>query len=140
VTNLIEKSLLLGFSIFLLTIFSSILIPFLNEINDYNSSDDPKLEDYFTFIDQIDLAVCFIIDNPQKSYQNDVSYPRNLNMTIFDYFIIFEFKFRNDNISHILMYNTSFVNCYFYNFPSQVYLLNVSSQSSLIIIKFLTIN
>ena len=35
-TNLLEKTLLLGFSIFLLTIFSAILIPFLNELTEHN--------------------------------------------------------------------------------------------------------
>lgn len=139
-TNLIEKSLLLGFSIFLLTIFSSILIPFLNEINDFNAKDKPELDNYLDFFNEIDLAISFIIDNPDRSYQNDVSYPKDLNITVFDYFIIFEFNFRNDNISHILMYNVSFVNCFFHNLPPQMYLLNVSSTPSHIMINFLKLN
>jgi hypothetical protein len=138
-TNLIEKSLLLGFSIFLLTIFSSILIPFLNEINDYNTSDEPDLDSYLDLFNEIDLAVCFIIDNPDKSYQNNVSYPNDLNITIFEYFIIFEFKFRAENISHVLMYNVSFINCDFHNLPPQMYLLNVSFSSQ-IIVNFLKLN
>jgi len=138
-TNLIEKSLLLGFSIFLLTIFSSILIPFLNELNDYNISDEPDLDNYLDLFNEIDLAVCFIIDNPDKSYQNNVDYPKDLNITIFEYFVIFEFKFRAENISHILMYNVSFSNCFFHNLPPQMYLLNVSFSSQ-IIVNFLKLN
>jgi hypothetical protein len=139
-TNLIEKSLLLGFSIFLLTIFSSILIPFLNEINNFNTSDKPELDSYLDFFDEIDRAVCFIIDSPDISYQNEVNYPKDLNITIFEYFIIFEFKIKNDNISHILMYNVSFINCSFHNLPPQMYLLDVSFTHPHIIVNFLKLN
>ncbi|MFX0029775.1 MAG: hypothetical protein ACFE8B_11235 [Candidatus Hermodarchaeota archaeon] len=140
VTNLIEKSLLLGFSIFLLTIFSSILIPFLNVIHDFNKSDKPDLDSYQDFFDEMDLAVGFVINNPTKFYQNDIYYPKDLNTTIFNCFIVFEFQFRDDNFSHVLVYNVSFVNCYFHNFPPQVYLLNVSYASSYILIDFLKQN
>lgn len=136
-TNLIEKSLLLGFSIFLLTIFSSILIPFLNEVNDFNMSDEPELDSYFNLIDEVDLAICFVIDNPDKSYQNNINYPRDLNITIFEYFVIFEFNFRNENISQILMYDVCFIDCYFHNLPPHIYLLNVSSISSQIKVNFI---
>jgi hypothetical protein len=139
-TNLIEKSLLLGFSIFLLTIFSSILIPFLDEIDDFNTRDKPELDSYLDFFDEIDLAVCFIIDNPDKLYQKDVNYPKDLNITIFEYFIIFEFNFRNDNVSHVLIYNVSFIKCYFHDLPPQMYLLNISSTPSHIMINFLKLN
>ena len=139
-TNLIEKALLLGFSIFLLAIFSSILIPFLDEIHDFNKSNKHNLDSYLGFFDEVELAVDFIIDNPTKSYQNDIYYPKDLNITIFDCFIIFEFQYRDDNFNHVLVYNISFVNCYFHNFPPQVYLLNVSSTSSYIMIDFLNLN
>ena len=139
-TNLVEKSLLLGFSIFLLTILSSILIPFLNEINDFNTSDEPELDSYFDLFDEIDLAVCFVIDNADKCYQNRVYYPKDLNITIFECFVVFEFIFRNDTINHILMYNRSFINCFYLNLPPQIYTLNVSSISSQIIVNFSKLN
>jgi len=138
-TNLVEKSLLLGFSIFLLAIFSSILIPFLNEFNNFNTSDDPELENYYELFNEIDVAICFIIDNPDKSYQNNVNYPKDLNITFFEYFILFEFKFRTEEVTHVLMYNVSFV-IYFHNLPPQMYLLNVSSISSKILVNFLIID
>ena len=65
-TNLVEKALLLGFSIFLLAIFSSLLVPILNEINDFNRNDKNSLNSYLDFYEEMDLAVNFIINNPSK--------------------------------------------------------------------------
>ena len=41
-TNLIEKSLLIGFGIFTLTIFSSILVPYLGKIAEFNQNEKNK--------------------------------------------------------------------------------------------------
>lgn len=139
-TNLVEKALLLGFSIFLLTIFSSLLAPILNEINDFNRNDKNSLNSYLDFYEEMDLAVNFIINNPSKSYQKDVYYPKDLNITIIDTFIIYEFQFRDENFSYALAYNQSFINRVFYNIPPQIYLLNVSYLSSKIMINLFEYN
>ena len=51
-TNLIEKSLLLGFGIFTLAIFSSIIIPFLGKIADFNHNERNDLETFIIFINK----------------------------------------------------------------------------------------
>jgi len=139
-TNLLEKSLLLGFSIFLLTIFSSILIPFLNEINDFNSREKDDLDSYMDFFDEIDSAVLYIINNPNKCYQKDIKYPSDLNITFIENFVIYEFVFGDDKFNKALVYNASFLNCFFHNITPQIYLLNVSCTLSHIIIDFVNLH
>ena len=139
-TNLFEKSLLLGFSIFLLTIFSSILIPFLNEITDFNNREEDSLDNYMVLFDEIDSAVLYIINNPVKCYQKDIKYPRDLNITFIENFVIYEFVFGDDKFNKALVYNASFLNCFFHNITPQIYLLNVSCTLSHIIIDFVNLH
>jgi len=139
-TNLLEKSLLLGFSIFLLTVFSSILIPFLNEIPDFNNREKDKLDRYMVFFNEIDLAILYVINNPYKCYQKDVKYPNDLNITLIENFVIYEFVYGDDKFNKVLEYNTSFLNRFFHNITPQIYLLNVSYVLSHIIIDFINLH
>lgn len=125
-TNLLEKSLLLGFSILLLTIFSSLLIPFLNEIAEFNNNEKNELENYMSFFDEINYAVLFVIDNPDQSYLNNIYYPSYLNITCFDRLIIFDYRIGLQTYNKILIYNTSFYNSFYHNFYPQIYFLNIS--------------
>ena len=138
-TNLLEKSLLLGFSIFLLTVFSAILIPFLNELTEYNEIEKNELDTYIAFLDEISEAVLYVIRNPEESYLQDIRYPSNLNLTFFDAYIISEFLIGGIIYSKTSSYNTSFHNSYFHNLPPQTYLLNVSYPSSKIIVNFINL-
>ena len=138
-TNLLEKSLLLGFSIFLLTIFSSILIPFLDDISEFNNYEKNNLETYTDFLDEINDAVLYIIDNPEESYLKDIQYPSNLNLTFIDSFIISEFIISSNTYNKILSYNSSFLNCFFHGVTPNRYILNVSFPFSNIIVNFITL-
>ena len=135
-TNLIEKALLLGFSIFLLTILTSLLIPLFGEVNEFNKNVKRDLEFNIAFIDEIDQAVWYIINNPENIYLKNVEYPSNFNITFLDSFIIFDFLIENNVINKILMYNASFYNSLFHDFPPKTYLLSIKSQYSYIIINF----
>ncbi|GAG83814.1 unnamed protein product [marine sediment metagenome] len=138
-TSILEKSLLLGFSIFLLTIFSSILIPFLGEIEDFNISRRNDKESYMFFIDEINHAILSTINNPEELYIKTINYPNNFNITVHDYFVICEFLYENVFYDKILVYNTSFFNCNFHGIPPQTYFLNVSYQMTQIFIKITSI-
>lgn len=138
-TNLLEKTLLLGFSIFLLTVFSAILIPFLNELTEYNEIEKNELQTYIAFLDEINEAVLYIIRNPEESYLQDIQYPSNLNLTFFDAYIISEFLIGSIIYGKTSSYNTSFHNSYFHNLPPQTYLLNVSYLLSKIIVNFINL-
>lgn len=135
-TNLLEKSLLLGFSIFLLTIFSSLLIPFLNEIAEFNNNEKNELENYMSFFDEINFAVLFVIDNPDQSYLKSIYYPSYLNITCFDCLIIFDYRIGLQTYNKVLIYNTSFYNSFYHSFYPQIYLLNISFLHSKIKICF----
>ncbi|MHA2282950.1 MAG: hypothetical protein ACXAC5_19080 [Promethearchaeota archaeon] len=136
-TNLLEKSLLLGFSIFLLTIFSAILIPFLDELTEFNENEKKELGKYIEFLDEINEAVLYVIQNPEESYLQDIQYPRNLNLTFFDIYIISEFLIGSNIYGKTTSYNASFENCFFHNLPAQTYLLNISYPLSNIIVNFI---
>ncbi len=118
-TNLLEKSLLLGFSIFLLTVFSTILIPFLGELTEYNENEKNKLKIYTEFLDEVNEAVLYIIQNPEGSYLQDIEYPSNLNLTFFNSYIISEFLIGGNIYSKVSSYNASFYNSFFHNLPPQ---------------------
>jgi hypothetical protein len=138
-TNLLEKTLLLGFGIFLLMVFSAILIPFLDEFNKYNEKEMNELDVYRDFLNEIDDAVLYIIQNPEESYLQEIKYPNNLNLTFFNTYIISEFIIGTNTYSKTLSYNTSFYNCYFYNLPPQIYLMNVSNPFSNIVVSFINL-
>ncbi|MHA1884002.1 MAG: hypothetical protein ACXAAI_02980 [Promethearchaeota archaeon] len=138
-TTLVEKALLLGFSIFALIVFSSILIPFFQEINDFNNNRD-ELDSYFEFIDEIDLAVLYIIDAPNQVYLKDIEYPKNFNITFNDCYINYQFIFEGNTFSKVSIHNSSFLTKIFQNLPPQTYLLNVSYQYSLIFVNIINLN
>ncbi|MHA2398185.1 MAG: hypothetical protein ACXADU_04780 [Promethearchaeota archaeon] len=138
-TTLVEKALLLGFSIFALIVFSSILIPFFQEINDFNNNRD-ELDSYFEFIDEIDLAVLYIIDDPNQVYLKVIEYPKNFNITINDCYINYQFIFEENTISKVSIHNSSFLTKIFQNIPPQTYLLNVSYQHTLIFVNIINLN
>jgi hypothetical protein len=138
-TNLLEKTLLLGFSIFLLTIFSSILIPFLDEITEFNNQEKNNLETYMVFLDEINDAILYIIENPEDSYLKDIQYPSNLNLTFFDSFFISEFIIGSNTYNRVISFNDTFLNSYFNDIPPKTYLLNVSYPYSNIIVNFITL-
>ena len=135
-TNLIEKALLLGFSIFLLTILTSLLIPLFGEVNEFNKNVKRDLEFNIAFIDEIDQAILYVITNPENNILKNVEYPSNFNITFLDSFVIFDFLIENNVINKILMYNTSFYNSKFHDLLPQTYLLNIKSQYSYIVINF----
>ena len=138
-TSILEKSLLLGFSIFLLTIFSSILIPYLGEIDEFNKGRRNDKESYMLFIDEINHAILSTINTPEEPYINTVDYPSDFNITVHDYFVICEFLYENNFYDKILFYNASFYNCNFHGIPPNTYLLNVSYQTAEIFIKITNI-
>jgi hypothetical protein len=139
-TNLLEKALLLGFSIFLLTIFSTVLIPYLNELMEFYHRENTELDDYMNFIDKIDDVILYIIQNPEECYIQDIEYPDNLNLTFFDKNFISEFLIGGSPYSKTLTYNVSFNPCFYHNISPQTYQLNVSYPLSYIIINFNKLN
>ncbi|KKM64006.1 hypothetical protein LCGC14_1505740 [marine sediment metagenome] len=131
-TNLLEKSLLIGFGILVLTIFSSIITPFLAKIVEFNENEKNDLESYMIFINEIDLAIIYVIQNPNELYLKKIEYPSNLNISFYDHFAEYEFIIDKKIYNKIFIYNKTFINSYFRGIPPQTYLLNASYHSSFI--------
>ena len=139
-TNLIEKSLLLGFGIFTLTIFSSIIIPFLGTIAEFNQNGRNDLETYMFFINEIDQGINYIVQNQDEDYLKDVDYPSNLNISFYANIAKYEFLIENQLCVKIKEYNEFFINLDFHQIPPGLYLLNISRCSSLIKVNIINLN
>ncbi|MDX1798279.1 MAG: hypothetical protein R3255_06490 [Candidatus Lokiarchaeia archaeon] len=135
-TNLIEKSLLLGFGIFTLTIFSSIVVPFLGTIAEFNQNGRNDLESYLYFINEIDQGINYVIENPNKVYLKNVNYPINLNTSFYTTIAKFEFFIEDQLCIKIKEYNESFINQNFQQIIPETYLLNISYRFTLINVNF----
>ncbi len=131
-TNLIEKSLLVGFGIFTLTIFSSIVVPFLGTIAEFNQNGRRDLEIYMFFINEIDQGINYIIQNQDEAYLKEIDYPSNLNASFYAHIAKYEFFIENQLCVKIKEYNKGFSNQDYLLISPGIYLLNISSCLSLI--------
>ena len=129
-TNLIEKSLLLGFGIFTLTIFTSIIIPFLGTIADFNQNETNDLQTYTFFINEIDQGINYVVQNPDKVYLKEIEYPSNLNTSFYVNIAKYEFFIDGQYYAKIKEYNEVFLNSYFHQIHPGTYLLNISRYLS----------
>lgn len=138
-TNLIEKTLLIGFGIFTLTIFSSILIPFFGRLTEFNYIEKNKLESYMIIIDEINQGVDYVVYNTDEMYLKKIDYPNNLNITFSDHIAKYEFIIEDKICYKILEYNETFYNCKFHKILPKAYLLNISRSSILIRVNIINI-
>ncbi|MFW9829756.1 MAG: hypothetical protein ACFFEY_19435, partial [Candidatus Thorarchaeota archaeon] len=100
-TNLVEKTLLLGFGLFTLTLFASIIIPFMGEIASFNQNDKNDLELCFLLIDEIDRGINYLEINPEGIYLEVIEYPPRLNVSFYENIIKYEFNIDNHLIIRI---------------------------------------
>jgi hypothetical protein len=131
-TNLIEKSLLIGFGILTLTIFISIIIPLFGAIVDFNQNERTNLERCLLFINEIDQGVQYVIENPEGIYLKNIEYPNEMNTTFYDNRVKFEFYIDNQLCVRINEYSHNFVEICFCQMPAKSYFLNISNSSTLI--------
>lgn len=136
-TNLIEKSLIIGFGILVLTIFSSMITPFLGELIDFNRNEKRELETYIDFIKEVDLSIISAIQKPNEQYVRKIEYPNNLNISFYAHFAEYAFILDNKIYTEILVYNKTFLTANFNKVPPQSYILNVSYNLSLIKIQLI---
>lgn len=134
-TNLLEKSLLVGFGVFLIISFFSLVSPFLTKVVEFDKNND--LDSYLLIISEIDRSILYIIENPEEDYNKKVEYPSDLNITLSENYVICKFLIENIIYSRILSYNETFLPSHFYDVPPQTYLLNVNYELSLIKVQFI---
>jgi len=131
-TNLVEKSLIIGFGILVLTIFSSLISPFLGQIIDFNMNEKKELETYSDFINEVDLSIRNAIQKPNEPHLKRIEYPKNFNISFYENFAEFKFILDRKVYTEILGYNKTFLTVFFHKIPPQSYILNVSYNLSLI--------
>ena len=131
-TNLIEKSLIIGFGILLLLIFFPLVNPFLSLLSEFNDDYNNEMTHLEEFITQIDKGINMVIDNSELNYIQQVEYPPNLNVTFNNQYAKFDFLIKGQMQYKILFYNHSFIYRFFHEICPQIYLLNVSWKLNLI--------
>ena len=131
-TNLIEKSLIIGFGILLLLIFLPLINPLLTIIYEFNDNYNEEIIPYEKIVYQIDYGINSVIKNPRLNYYQEVEYPNNLNITFYNQYARFDYIIKNQVQSKITFYNKSFLSQYYYNILPQIYLLNISFDFNLL--------
>jgi len=135
-TNLLEKALLTGFGIFVLTIFLSMINPFIIQISEFNGTIENDIIAYENFFNEVDIAVKFIIENPDAIYLREIDYPKNLNVTFNDFYVKYDFLIENKLNYKIYEYNKPFINIFYRNLSTTTFILNVSCFQNFIAVYF----
>jgi len=135
-TNLLEKALLTGFGIFVLTIFLSMINPFIIQISEFNGTIENDIIAYENFFNEVDIAVKFIIENPDAIYLREIDYPKNLNVTFNDFYVKYDYLIENKLNYKIYEYNKPFINLFYRNLSTTTFILNVSCFQNFIAVYF----
>ncbi len=131
-TNLIEKALIIGFGIFIASIFLSFTMPFLGKIISYDIYVEDDLNDYIKLIDDVDKGIKYIIENPNNIYQKEIFYPNNMNITIDNFYINFKYIIKEESSQITLKYNNTLKSYCFCEISPKYYLFIVCYELNLI--------
>jgi len=131
-TNLLEKALITGFGIFILIIFLSLVIPFFDQLNQYNSDQRNEVEIYLGFINEMDTAISWINENPDEAILIKIDYPEKLNLTLKDKYAKFYYIIDNTIYSIIYEYEHNFIEREFQNMVPSLYFSEISHKLNLI--------
>jgi len=107
-TNLLEKALITGFGIFILVIFLSFIIPFFDQLNQYNEEEKDVVESYLEFISHMDSAIKSVNENPEEVNQSIIKYPEYLILNLNQTYAKFYFIIDGQNYTIIYEYARSF--------------------------------
>jgi hypothetical protein len=136
-SNLVEKSLIIGFGVFSLIIFLSVITPFLN-VSLKNYIDDKKtLQNYNDFIERVDKGIYYVIANPKNEYRELIDFPASMNISISENEISYYFKLDNDIISKHKSYSKNFFDVEYNDYPSQEYSLQIFFELELLKVLFI---
>ena len=135
-TNLMEKSLITGFGIFALILFLILIAPFFQEIEEYKESEKDDLDDYTIFINRVNSAINYFINNNEAEYIEKIDYPDKINVTFTENYAIFDFLIDGKVYSKTLKYNDQFIYKSFCAIPPKIYNLIITLNSSLISMDF----
>ncbi len=135
-TNLLEKALITGFGIFILTIFISMINPFIMQISEFNNTIKNDIEIYEDFFFDVDTGIKFIIENPNATYIKNIEYPSHLNVILTDFYCKYEYVIGNKSNYKIFEYIKPFINRSYVNLSANNYLLSISIVYNFIEVQF----
>ena len=135
-TNLLEKALITGFGIFILTIFISMINPFLMQISEFNDNVNTDIEKYENFFYEVDTGIKFIIKNPNGTYIKEIEYPKDLNITLTGFYCKYEYVIGNKDNYKIFEYTKPFIDHSYIKLPTNNYILSISNIYNFIEIQF----
>ncbi|MHA1507077.1 MAG: hypothetical protein ACTSO6_00045 [Promethearchaeota archaeon] len=136
-TNLLEKALLTGFGLFILIIFISLINPFIISISEFNSAIKNDIERYDNFFNEVDNAILFVIENPDVIFLNVIEYPGNLNISLTEGYVKYNFLIENEVQCKIYEYVKHFINNAYINLSISRYILNISCNNNYINVQFI---
>jgi hypothetical protein len=135
-TNLLEKALITGFGIFILTIFISIINPFIIQISEFNDNINTDIEKYENFFFEVDTGIKYIIENPNTTCVKNIEYPKNLNITLTGYYCKYEYVIGNKEYYKIFEYIKPFIDHSYIELPTNSYILTILNLYGFIEIQF----
>jgi hypothetical protein len=135
-TNLLEKALLTGFGIFILTIFISMINPFIIQVSEFNSTIKDDIGIYEDFFIDVDTGIKFIIENPNATYIKNIEYPKNLDVILTGFYCKYEYVIGNKSNYKIFEYIKPFINQSYVNLSANNYFLSVSIVYNFIEVQF----
>jgi hypothetical protein len=131
-TNLLEKSLLTGFGVFILIMFLSFVNPFIIQLFDVNQYYNDEVRPYLKLIDEIDEGINFVLINENNFYLYTIYYPDNLNISLYEHNIKYEFLISSNIVNRNYNYKEIFYHFNYILLPPKEYILNISYQQNFI--------
>jgi hypothetical protein len=124
-TNLLEKALITGFGIFILTIFISLINPFIINISNFNDTINDDIDRCEDFFFEVDSAIKFVISNANTTCTKIIEYPENLNVTFSEFYCKYDYIIGNNYHNKIIEYNKPFIYHRYIDLPAESYVLKV---------------
>lgn len=131
-SSIVEKTLIVGFGLFILVILLSIVNPFINLFLQSYQNDKENLEIYNKTIDEIDAGIYYVLANPKNEYFNIISFPACMNISILRNEIIYSYKIDEKIISKHKLYSINFFKIVYKDYPPQNYSLRVYIELELL--------
>lgn len=131
-TNILEKSLLLAFGVFIIVSFFCILTPFTNSFMNFNNNQATEIDKITSIMEDIDSAVEILIDNPNTLIRKKIDYPNDLNLTFYENIVKYIYRVGSSIQIQFFQYSEYFQNRTFENIPPGIYVLKATYNNGLI--------
>ncbi|MFX0032690.1 MAG: hypothetical protein ACFE8E_07340 [Candidatus Hodarchaeota archaeon] len=131
-TSLLEKALLTALGILILISLLSLVLPVWNQILNFNINYGEDYEVYSDVINELDQGITSINENPDSTYQKNINYPENLNISIKEFYIKYEYILGDQLSITIVEYQNQFLIANFKNLTPQIYTLQIRYQLNII--------